>query len=355
MINIRLIVDSAIRDIKLILKSHSASKKDLKLKRALYSGIGGSMFGELENLMMVTVKGIVLYNKAFFLDFGNSMENKEFEYLKGKSAITKTNNNVYLHIGKAIIQPNGDLNVFENFAKATIKKMLELGYQYNKEEGLIENKKIIKKSYLKKIIKECLYEQYSFKDENAPATKKQLWALYLATKKDYRNDNLTIKQASELLQNAQKDSNYQQKNKVNINKDLLKFLKNNAERAFKNMKSSLGQESIIKDDPMAHQSGKRYCFFGSGCGFAWLEYDKRNKVITKIVETANKLKDEFDKYILSKFFTTKDLEYYKSKGWPLQAMQAQDMNYNTVFWSIVKDYIESKKINSKCYVKTRLD
>lgn len=159
MINIQSIVNSTIRDINLILKSHSASKKDLKLKSALYSGVGNSDFSELKSLMMVKVYGILLFDKKFFLDFGDSMEDKEYEYLKGKTAIQKSNNKVYLHIGKVEINNDGSLGIFENFAKATIKKMLELGYQYNKDEGLIkENKMKIRKSYLKKIIEEVLLE-----------------------------------------------------------------------------------------------------------------------------------------------------------------------------------------------------
>lgn len=40
---------------------------------------------------------------------------------------------------------------------------------------------------------------YELKDPSAPATPKQCWTLFCLTKKDYRNDNLTKQQASDMI------------------------------------------------------------------------------------------------------------------------------------------------------------
>ena len=39
----------------------------------------------------------------------------------------------------------------------------------------------------------------TLKSPDAPATRKQLWALFCATKRDHRNDGLTMQEASDLI------------------------------------------------------------------------------------------------------------------------------------------------------------
>ena len=51
---------------------------------------------------------------------------------------------------------------------------------------------------------------------NKEATKRQLWALYCITKKDYRNDGLTYDQASELIKTLG-SPNYVKKGKKDNN------------------------------------------------------------------------------------------------------------------------------------------
>lgn len=167
--NIQLMVDSTIKDIEKVINLYHPMKKDLS-KTMYYSALP-LMFHGLESLMMVTVYNVISYKKNFFLDFKNSMEDDFYEFLKDKTALQKSGNNCYLNLGKITVEPDGHLKLFEDFAKATIKKFLELGYEYNKEKGYIKESKMkvkIKESTLNYIIERCLVlldEQFKGKKE----------------------------------------------------------------------------------------------------------------------------------------------------------------------------------------------
>ncbi len=134
---IQRIVDSTIKDIKAIIDEYSITTKELH-GRQRYSIIDPHQFSEFKNLMNIEVYGLAIINKNFFIDFGRTMDDSEFKYLKGKTALSgNIGDDVYLNIGKVIIEQNNFLDIFEEFARATIKKMLEVGYEYGEQEGYI--------------------------------------------------------------------------------------------------------------------------------------------------------------------------------------------------------------------------
>lgn len=185
-------------------------------------------------------------------------------------------------------------------------------------------------------------------EQNQLATKKQLWALFCATKEDFRNRNLTKEEASKLLSELNKNR------PIKESKDnLLNYLKKNCEPLKEKFKDVVGAKSIIIDEM---NPKRKYSFFGGGCGFAWLEYDGRKHKITKVIQEYQKIRDEFDKWFINTHFTKKQIEDFRKMGSPLQAIMFQDCDIKMTIQFMLKKYMEYIGINvENVYVRTRLD
>lgn len=218
-------------------------------------------------------------------------------------------------------------------------------------------------------IKQTGSNQSFVKVENMdkPATKRQLWALFAASKKhgekhDYRNDNLTMKQASELLQQF---NSKQVVNTTPTQKKAVKTKKNTLEQEFIDYmtkhfdeviavgKQACNMESVVTDDPLFTPENKRrsWAFVGFGCGISIIQFDKRSKVGKQIVELARKHRfTTFQKMFLNAF-TTEQKNYLKAIGCPLEAIYAQDVRIGSYFQGTVREFMELKGVK-RTWVQT---
>ena len=127
------------------------------------------------------------------------------------------------------------------------------------------------------------------------------------------------------------------------------------------VKRELGMESeLVQDiwDPKDQKLDRKiFPFFGSGCGFAWIEYDKRNHDAKNLVACRGWRDgiEEYKQYILRSEFTPEMRQYYRQVGFPLEATLSQNMMINTKILEVVVDYFKSKYKISKMWVQSRLD
>lgn len=197
--------------------------------------------------------------------------------------------------------------------------------------------------------------------ENAskPATKRQLWALFLASKNagrthDYRNDGLTMQQASELLDKFKSGTTTatatpQKSARVSADEQLKSDFREYVENHYVNaavitLERVLKQVSIVADDPATTKKPKQYIFFGSGCSVGWLTWDKRNKKGEKI----EKLSYEMHRYAISLVAAKlgrKKVNDLQRMGAPIGAILSQDYEMNQLWLHIERGFME------KCGVK----
>ena len=85
---------------------------------------------------------------------------------------------------------------------------------------------------------------------------------------------------------------------------------------------------VMNDTNFVPDDGKRYTFLGCGCGFSYIECDKRNKLAVKIIEDSGTIKKWVEKEML-KSIDKRFLAYLVSTGNPIQAHLAQNLNYKS--------------------------
>lgn len=182
--------------------------------------------------------------------------------------------------------------------------------------------------------------------EFIPATKRQLWALYCATHKDYRNMNISKEEASDMIKELSKGyvkSNKSSKGKpakVSLTDELVQYITDNFDAVFSHAYKSLKHRSVVVDNI----NNKKYAFVGVGCGITYLEYRKNNKKAQEINAAANKFHlDGALKLFLSKFNDT-EYEYFKNIGNPLEALWCQDQGMQQSYYRMVTEFAESKGV-----------
>ncbi len=197
---------------------------------------------------------------------------------------------------------------------------------------------------------------------DGPATKRQLYALYCIYKKDYRNTNLSKGQADKMIKehNKKQIQNALKKTSkvitpVNIEFEMHSYVKKHIEKVYKVIREQLNITSVLVAE-CSDEKPKKYAFYGSGCGFAWIEYSKRSKLAKLIRENniINSVTGNVRDFIINHFFTKDQRKYFESVGCPVGAIISQDMQINIEIQLLIAEYLESKGIKN-VYVRSRLD
>lgn len=186
------------------------------------------------------------------------------------------------------------------------------------------------------------------------ATKKQLWALYCLTKKDYRGEGLTMLDASKLIEslnnaksNAPKVAPKKKSNTLEV--EFIDYMYKEMQGIIKTCKDELKIQSIVEDDPSIFTDAtkrKSYAFFGVGCGISVLTFDKRSKIGKKIKELSSKHHMTTFLEMFLKGFTPKQIKYMENVGFPLQAMYYQNINIGAQYEWAVASFMEQKGVKN---------
>ena len=186
-----------------------------------------------------------------------------------------------------------------------------------------------------------------------PASPRQLWALYCITKTDYRDKNISRDEANRLIKELG-NPEYKKKVKtpVSMKDEMIKYIEDNFGEIFTEVSKTLKARSTVSLD-MGGKT-KHYNFIGFGCGFVWLEYDKRSKIGKEIEKLAKEVhRNEGLKLFLSQFTKT-ERNYYEEIGCPLEAIWQQDMNIKESYYHLIAQFGMSKGVKKMCY-NSRLD
>ena len=206
--------------------------------------------------------------------------------------------------------------------------------------------------WIKDIVESTQIDE-AINNPDEPASKKQLWALFCITKQDWRDKNLTKGEASELIQKYSGERTTQNKEALSTNSIKKDIIQNLKPKLDKQMEKAFGMQSVVGDADLEGNlipGRKRYKFFGSGCGWAWVKYDKRNK---KLGEVLDKYDDIYRKGFFEKF-ANEYIKKYKERE--LGAVLSQDIDIQCIIKQAALDYAESIGINTKgAYVNSRLD
>lgn len=222
--------------------------------------------------------------------------------------------------------------------------------------GLVaEATEILEQQGYRVVLNESTQIDEAINNPDEPASKKQLWALFCITKQDWRDKNLTKGEASELIQKysgerPQKSLATGKSLDSKIKEDIMNNLKPKLD---KQMAKAFGLQSVVGDADLEGNlipGGKRYKFFGSGCGWAWVKYDKRNKKLGEIL-------DKYDDIYRHGYFEKFANEYIKKfKEREMGAVLSQDIDIQCIIKQAALDFAESIGINVKgAYVNSRLD
>ena len=220
--------------------------------------------------------------------------------------------------------------------------------------GLVaEATEILEQQGYRVVLNESTQIDEAINNPDEPASKKQLWALFCITKKDWRDKNLTKGEASELIQKYSGERTTQNKEALSVNSIKKDIIQNLKPKLDKQMAKAFGMQSVVGDADLEGNlipGRKRYKFFGSGCGWAWVKYDKRNK---KLGEVLDKYDDVYRKVFFEKF-ANEYIKKYKERE--LGAVLSQDIDIQCIIKQAALDYAESIGINTKgAYVNSRLD
>jgi hypothetical protein len=125
--------------------------------------------------------------------------------------------------------------------------------------------------------------------------------------------------------------------------DLYDYMIANADETIDKVKEMIGLTSTIEDDPeyfIKTKDRKSYKFYGGGCGFAWVDYDKRARKVHAFMQTdiPKKSIEKFRKFLATKI-DLKVRNQMKRDGFPLEAMLFQDVHIQIELNHLVAEYI----------------
>jgi hypothetical protein len=221
--------------------------------------------------------------------------------------------------------------------------------------GLVaEATEILEQQGYRVVLNESTQIDEAINNPDEPASKKQLWALFCITKQDWRGKNLTKGEASELIQKYSGEKPKAGATAKSLDSKIKEDIMNNLKpKLDKQMAKAFGLQSVVGDADLEGNlipGGKRYKFFGSGCGWAWVKYDKRNKKLGEIL-------DKYDDIYRHGYFEKFANEYIKKfKEREMGAVLSQDIDIKCIIKQAALDFAESIGINVKgAYVNSRLD
>lgn len=203
-------------------------------------------------------------------------------------------------------------------------------------------------------------------DNKNTATPRQRWALYLITKKDYRNVELTKEDAAKLISELG-DPNYKKKEKKEkpatttgekeklspLGRKLEKYLVDHFEDIWKACGESLKIKAVVEEDKPNDPNRKRYAMIGFGCSVSSWKYRKNNKKAAEIAKAGNKLIYGKIEDMFVARFTAEEQDHYERIGCPLRAIFSQDENIQSQCHYLVTKFAKEQGI--KMDYETRLD
>lgn len=198
------------------------------------------------------------------------------------------------------------------------------------------------------------------------ATKKQLFALYCITGKDYRESDISMEDASKIIAESQKTNPKSPKDMAEVEHDIYNHLLENHDRILDVFNKEMSIDSILtqeyytvgKDGESEHVK-QNFAFFGSGCGISWVEFDRRSTICKRLFDSQEggvhrKAIQRYKTYFIN-HLDRKVYDYFKSVGFSVEATMGQNMVINDFILNLVVKYLIDRFKLTKVRVKTVID
>ena len=184
------------------------------------------------------------------------------------------------------------------------------------------------------------------------ATKRQRWALWCLTKKDYRDVEISKEEASKLigeLSAAKKEEKpatakptAKKATKLSIKKELEQYILEKFDSEIMlHCSEELKYESPLTLE--ANGKARHYTFVGGGCGIAYPKYRKNSKICKEIDKAAHDFRLKGAMKAFLKRFDKKTIKHYEDIGFPLSALWFQSLRCQNAYWYCVKDFATNVK------------
>lgn len=194
--------------------------------------------------------------------------------------------------------------------------------------------------------------------EARKATKKMCYAVHCITGKTVYD--MDFDEAAKIISDSKKGCNVQPKkaSKLSLKEGLKEYINANKEKIGEVIREQFGIKRIVSNDTHYMKEKKSYAFIGAGCGFVYLKYDKRSKIMMSIENAWKELEGGFcdknlsfmDKLYLS-FFNSKEIKYYDNIGCPVLAVCHQNLSIKFAVAAIVSDFAKEKHNVKNVYIR----
>ena len=184
-----------------------------------------------------------------------------------------------------------------------------------------------------------------------PATRKQTYAIYCLLKKDVRNENLSLEQASEMIKKALAEKNGTKaikEPKLSLRSEFISYFKKNMNKVIEVTEKELGIKSIVSNDNLYMKEKKNYAMFGGALGIVWFKYRKNNKIAKEINDLFLELCSSYDATcflnIFLSYFDKGTINYFHKVGCPLEALFHQNLKIQLQLHHMAIEFAASKGV-----------
>ena len=131
--------------------------------------------------------------------------------------------------------------------------------------------------------------------------------------------------------------------------DGISYMGNEIKDIIATCKQAIQIKSVVEDDPTFFpnkKDKKQFAFFGFGCGFTIIDFDKRSKKGKLIKELSSKHHMTTFLKMFLKGFTAKEIKYFENVGFPLQAIYYQDVRISAAYEHAVANFMRKQGVKN---------
>ncbi len=136
--------------------------------------------------------------------------------------------------------------------------------------------------------------------------------------------------------------------KPTLEQEFISYMEDEIQGIINTCKEAIQIKSVVEDDPnfTDKKDRKQYAFFGFGCGFTIIDFDKRSKKGKLIKELSSKHRMTTFLNMFLKGFTAKEIKYFENVGFPLQAMYCQDIKISSAYEYAVASFMRKQGVKN---------
>lgn len=132
--------------------------------------------------------------------------------------------------------------------------------------------------------------------------------------------------------------------KPTLEQEFISYMENEIKEIIATTKQAIQIKSVVEDSNKKDK--KQFAFFGFGCGFTIIDFDKRSKKGKLIKELSSKHHMTTFLKMFLKGFTAKEIKYFENVGCPLQALYYQDIRISSTYGHAVASFMRKQGVKN---------